>query len=413
MQIPSIHFNNKFADAAISIVRLLDSAGYTAYLAGGCVRDCLLGLTPKDWDVATSATPEEVLRVFPGAEGVGAAFGVMLVKVEDVTVEVATFRKDGDYSDSRRPDSVEFCDAKEDAKRRDFTVNALFYDVVNDQVIDYVNGMEDIQNRLIRPVGNAVDRMMEDRLRILRGVRFTVTLPNFEMANHWLEYLPDDCDLTGVSRERIGHEIRRMAVSETPNPDPELGSIGTCRPLYRAVHLLGSHDNIDFNRQVFGIDIPPSFAYTGAVTGRHPSFPTLLAHMCYWACYPSCNELKESLVLSNQEVSECNDVIDALESLRKWSDGELSSLEKIRVAARADIYTILGFMHQDVEAILSDPVYAEWHTRLLPEPLIGGDDLIQAGMKPGPEMGKVLDDLYNRQLLDSSLCAGQLISTIP
>src|SRR5688572_18826647 len=157
---------------ALAVVRRLRDAGHVAYFAGGCVRDQLLGLEPKDYDVATDAPPDRVRQLFSNTQAVGAAFGVILVRHRKSQTEVATFRTDLKYVDGRRPEGVVFTTAEEDARRRDFTINGMFYDPVEDKVIDYVEGQADLQNRVLRAIGDPEHRIDEDRLRMLRAVRF-------------------------------------------------------------------------------------------------------------------------------------------------------------------------------------------------------------------------------------------------
>src|SRR5829696_6438845 len=150
---------------ALAVVRRLHDAGHVAYFAGGCVRDALLGLEPKDYDIATDAPPDRVRQLFPRTQAVGAAFGVILVRQGRSQIEVATFRTDGKYVDGRRPEGVVFTTAEEDAKRRDFTINGMFYDPLDDKVIDFVGGQEDLKNRTLRAIGNPRERFGEDYLR--------------------------------------------------------------------------------------------------------------------------------------------------------------------------------------------------------------------------------------------------------
>ena len=158
---------------AEAVVRRLREKGHVAYFAGGCVRDLLLGLEPKDWDVATDAPPARVRELFSKTDAVGAAFGVILVRHGKSVVEVATFRSEGSYLDGRRPSEVYFTTAEEDAKRRDFTINGLFLDPMEgDRVIDFVGGQEDLKARRLRAIGDADARFAEDHLRLLRAVRF-------------------------------------------------------------------------------------------------------------------------------------------------------------------------------------------------------------------------------------------------
>ncbi|MEI7928319.1 MAG: CCA tRNA nucleotidyltransferase, partial [Verrucomicrobiales bacterium] len=156
--------------SAVEVAHRLTDAGHEALLAGGCVRDKLLGRIPKDFDVATSATPAQVLRLFPGSNEVGAHFGVVIVKQGGHHVEVATFRTDGSYKDGRRPDSVEFSTPPEDAQRRDFTVNGLFENPFTGEVIDFVGGLTDVETKTLRAIGDPVARFREDSLRLLRAI---------------------------------------------------------------------------------------------------------------------------------------------------------------------------------------------------------------------------------------------------
>src|SRR6059058_1764803 len=155
-------------EAARKIVERLRGEGHVAYFAGGCVRDIVRRVTPKDYDVATSATPELVQKLFPRTHAVGAHFGVIVVLENDFQFEVATFRSDGSYLDGRHPVEVRFATAEEDAARRDFTINGMFFDPEKDEVIDYVGGRVDLDRRLVRAIGDPAQRFAEDRLRMLR-----------------------------------------------------------------------------------------------------------------------------------------------------------------------------------------------------------------------------------------------------
>src|SRR6185295_12914972 len=161
---------------ACRLVARLREAGHVAYFAGGCVRDLVRGDTPKDFDVATSARPEEVQKIFSRTYAVGAHFGVIVVLENGFQYEVATFRSDGAYLDGRRPVAVHFSSAEEDARRRDFTINGMFFDPAADEVIDFVGGREDLDAKIIRAIGDPGARFAEDRLRMLRAVRFATVL---------------------------------------------------------------------------------------------------------------------------------------------------------------------------------------------------------------------------------------------
>ncbi len=190
----------------------LNSAGFDAVLAGGSVRDGLMGVCPKDFDVATNALPDEVEAIFEKTVAVGKQFGVIVVPQSNGLdgIEIATFRRDGNYEDGRRPTGVIFADRREDAYRRDFTVNALFFDPKENSIIDYVGGRLDIENKILRVVGDPTLRFREDKLRLLRAVRFTGQLgfelePETEAAIRLMAK-----ELSVVSRERIRDEVDKM-----------------------------------------------------------------------------------------------------------------------------------------------------------------------------------------------------------
>lgn len=186
--------------------------GFELFLVGGCVRDAYIGSTPKDWDLATNATPDEVISILESKDFItniletGKAFGVINAITKDDEFEIATFRSDGDYSDARRPDSVTFSTIEEDVLRRDLTCNALFYDLSTGEIVDLVGGLEDIDNNIIRTVGNPIDRFNEDRLRILRCIRF-VNRFGALLSLDIIKALKEDSSLNGISHERIRDEF--------------------------------------------------------------------------------------------------------------------------------------------------------------------------------------------------------------
>jgi tRNA nucleotidyltransferase/poly(A) polymerase len=211
---------------AVQIVQRLQQAGFEAVWAGGCVRDMLLGLKPKDYDVATSALPEQIRDLFGHRQtlAIGASFGVITVLGPKSAgqVEVATFRQDAEYSDGRRPDSVHFSTAELDAQRRDFTINGMFYDPVQDVVLDFVDGRRDIDERVIRAIGNPEERIAEDKLRMLRAVRFAATY-QFHLDEETAAAIRRHAvEINLVSGERIGQELRRMLGNSTRRVAAEL-----------------------------------------------------------------------------------------------------------------------------------------------------------------------------------------------
>jgi poly(A) polymerase len=202
---------NAARDEATAIVARLRAAGHQAYFVGGCVRDLVLGRAPKDFDIATSATPNQVLNLFDKTFSVGAHFGVVLVCTGEITTEVATFRSDGAYSDGRHPDAVRFSTTpEEDVKRRDFTINGMMMDPVNESVLDLVGGLQDLDARLIRAIGDPSERFTEDKLRMLRAVRFAARF-NFDLEQATAKAIERLAPAVNqVSSERVRDELTRM-----------------------------------------------------------------------------------------------------------------------------------------------------------------------------------------------------------
>ena len=195
---------------AIYIARTLREAGHETFFAGGCVRDALLGNEPKDYDIATAATPKQVLALFPKVDSIGAHFGVILVKHQGEAFEVATFRNDGSYSDSRRPDTVTFSSPPEDAVRRDFTINGIFENPLTGEIVDFVHGKADLQEHTIRAIGRPEERFEEDALRLLRAIRFATVL-NFDIEPRTWSAIQQHAELIAkISVERIAGEFNKI-----------------------------------------------------------------------------------------------------------------------------------------------------------------------------------------------------------
>lgn len=197
-------------NTAKKLVKILQDAGYEAYLAGGCVRDMLLKVEPKDYDIVTSAKPEEVQKIIPKTVEVGKSFGVIIGRVDGFDFEIATFRSEGEYKDARHPEKVYFTNAHDDAHRRDFTINGIFYDPMSDKIIDFVGGVLDINDKIIRFIGNSNDRIKEDNLRILRAIRFKNTLGFAYDKRTWEAVANNAYRIHTVSNERISNELDRM-----------------------------------------------------------------------------------------------------------------------------------------------------------------------------------------------------------
>lgn len=199
---------------ALGIVEKLQKAGFETYWAGGCVRDMLMKKEPNDFDIVTSAKPEEVQKILPKTFGVGKQFGVIIAHVGIFHFEIATFRSEAEYKDSRRPSKVFYTNAQNDAKRRDFTINGMFFDPIKNKVIDYVDGQKDISAKIIRFIGNPDERIKEDHLRLLRAVRFKNILGfNYEKRT-WEAVKNNSYRISSVSAERIADELNKMFIDK-------------------------------------------------------------------------------------------------------------------------------------------------------------------------------------------------------
>lgn len=374
-------------------MRRLHEHGHVAYLAGGCVRDELLGEEPKDFDIATDARPDAIRGMFTRTAEVGAAFGVMLVREFGPTIEVATFRADGVYTDNRRPDSVEFSDAERDAQRRDFTINALFIDPLesgDDRVIDFVDGRRDLITKTLRAVGDPEKRLAEDHLRALRAVRFA--------ARYGLEIEPGTAEairkhaaeLNGVSRERIGSEIHRMLTHPSRA---------------RACALL--HD-LHLARAVFGDVAKYDQEVVSGIADDATHIAALMALFIARGHHPSesagsrISNARRSLLLSNDEREALRDGFDVLRRvITEWdSFGEAGKKRLASHRGFGDALAVLASI--DVSRVA--PIRAEVDRLgerfggLAPQPLLGGDDLIGMGLEPGPMFSAILRSVYDAQL---------------
>ena len=385
--------------AAARVARTLQDAGHTAYFAGGCVRDELLGLSPTDYDIATNATPDRVRSLFRSTAHVGVSFGVVIVRLSTrdapelaapAQVEVATFRADGDYSDRRRPDSVRFADEIEDAKRRDFTVNALFLDpiapadgeAIHGHVIDHVGGVEDLRAGVIRAVGRPEDRLAEDHLRALRGVRFAARL-GFALDERTAEAIRSHAaDLAGVSTERIGDEVRRMLAHPK-----RAEAVRLMRSLGLEAAAVGEPPQPGLDRLAAlpaDADIPTALAAWGLDRGDRGA--TFRARLC----------------LSNENTDAFVAITDAVDRLRhdwralgiagrKRLAARESFLQAVDVLATEDT-NLTRTIRGEVAELAASPA------GLAPTPLISGADLIAAGYRPGPLFGLAIDRAYDAQL---------------
>jgi poly(A) polymerase len=385
---------------AIDVVRRLQSAGHVALFAGGCVRDQLLGLRPKDYDVATSARPDEVRQLFGHGRTlpIGAAFGVISVLGPKGAgqIDVATFRQDDVYSDGRRPDAVTFSTPELDAQRRDFTINGLFFDPLTEEILDYVGGQDDLAARRIRAIGNPAQRIAEDRLRMLRAVRFAALFDcHIEPAT--AEAIRQSASLiVSVSGERIANEMRLMLGSSTRHvafaglrdttllhvllPERMEGPEGSASRLDQIAAALKrlSSDRFETALAIIAHDLPQPVDVLRKVSAR-------------WRL--SAEEAgRVAWVADNIELVQAADrrpwptVQRVL--IHQWIDDLLAAAEAL--AQDAQDHRGTAFCRQRLA----------WPTeRLNPAPLIDGDDLLELQIPAGPLYRRILDAIRDRQLL--------------
>ncbi|MEM6460137.1 MAG: CCA tRNA nucleotidyltransferase [Planctomycetota bacterium] len=379
----------------LSILQTLRDHGYVAYLAGGCVRDQLLGLEPKDYDVATDAPPDVVRRLFPRSQAVGEAFGVVLVYTgrgpDRVATEVATFRTEGAYSDGRHPDAVQFTTAEHDAQRRDFTVNGLFLDPLaeGDGVIDHVGGRADLDAKVIRAIGDPDRRFAEDYLRMLRAVRFTARL-GFTLEDHTARAIREHADqLNRISRERIGGELRAMLTG------PRRARAASLLQFLRLDGPTLNEDPRDVPLPTLGnLDDRAGFATALAAwmtdRGETESLDALVDRVPRW---------RKGLCLSNDETATLRQVLRQADAAQRWNEMPVARRKRWLAADDADATRQLldamgtgGDVERDAATLATDG------TGIAPAPLLTGADLIVAGLAPGPRFKTLLDDAYDAQL---------------
>lgn len=409
---------------AAKIVARLRAAGHQAYLVGGCVRDLLLGLEPKDYDVATDAPPERLLALFPGAEQVGAHFGVILVRDGAAQVEVATFRSDRCYQDGRHPAAVAFeTDPRQDVLRRDFTINALLLELETGRVLDYAGGQEDLRAKLIRTVGDPEQRFAEDRLRMLRAVRFAARL-GFQVESRTLEAIRRLRSLiTSVSAERIRDELVRIlteggarrgfelleetgllgeilpevaamkGVAQPPEFHPE-GDVWT-HTLLMLEAMRDPTPTLALGVLLHDVGKPPTRSFNGRI--RFDGHAEAGARMAV--------KILQRLRFSNETIRQVEalvahhlrfkDVRNMREStlrrflrLERFEEHlELHRLDCLASHGNLDNYF---FVREKLETLPAEA--------LKPPRLITGHDLIREGYRPGPAFARILETVESAQL---------------
>ena len=433
-----------FKKAAASIVESLRHAGFEAYLVGGCVRDLLLGRQPKDFDVATNATPAEVMRLFPETYAVGAQFGVVLVPVASAdleapsessrgnAVEVATFRSDIGYSDGRHPDEVRFSsNAREDVARRDFTINGMLLDPVSGEVLDYVGGRADLQAGIVRTIGDPEQRFNEDKLRMLRAMRFAArfeyeidpaTFAAIKILAHQIQV---------VSRERVRDELTRMLTEGHGRRAfllmDESGLLQEVLPEISAMKGVEQPPEFHPEGDVFVHTLlllenlpnpcPPTLAWGAllhdvgkpATFRRAPDRIRFDGHVDVGV--KIAEDICKQLRFSNDETDQILALVDNHMRFGHVSRMKESTLKKFLRMPEFDEHLALHradclASHRNLGTYeFIRQKRAEIPPELIrPAPLVTGDDLIAAGHAPGPKFREILNAVEDAQL------EGRLIS---
>jgi len=391
---------------AVEVVRRLQDAGYRALWAGGCVRDFLMGRMPQDYDVATDAHPDTVRELFGRRRtlAVGASFGVIVVvgSKNSGNVEVATFRTEGPYVKGRRPGHVVFSTPEEDAQRRDFTINGMFYDPIAEKVYDYVGGEKDLAAGIVRAIGNPADRMSEDKLRLLRAVRFTATL-EFELDPATADAIrAHACDIRVVSAERITQELRKMLLDSHRRRAMELarqlGLLAEIIPELASVLRSGPSDDVNSEwtcglRRLQLLNEPGFELGTAALLLAVPDAWSVARKIC------------KRLRMSNEEIETVGWLLQHLPNVKTSRTKSLAELKRLLVHPSAwDLIELARVDTLAEDGELSSVMHCEEFlrqtpaARLDPPPLISGAELIAMGLRPGKLFGRILDAVRDAQL---------------
>ncbi len=397
----------------MAVLRRLREAGHIAYFAGGCVRDELLGLSPKDYDIATDAPPPRVRELFTNTQAVGAAFGVILVRHGRSVVEVATFRTDLEYHDGRRPDGVKFASAQEDAKRRDFTINGIFLDPIENRVIDYVGGQADLAAKVLRAIGDPSHRFAEDHLRLLRAIRFASRFALQIDPATAAAITAHAHQLPRISPERIADELRRMLMPITR---------GDAFRLLRQFGLLGVLMRFLPEKQIHRPDETFSLLLALGPPSHRDTISFGLALAALTLCFrmhasgsyelqdwlepkqvrKSIVAMRQTLRISNEEENAMAEVLGFAALLE--DNPKLALLKRFLAKPHASDARLLmsalarcGLMSDRLNALLTRLAELE-RDEYAPAPLITGDDLTAAGASPGPSFKRALAEAYDAQL---------------
>jgi tRNA nucleotidyltransferase/poly(A) polymerase len=386
---------------AFDVVQTLRQAGFSALWAGGCVRDLLLGQDPHDYDVATDARPAQVQKLFKRTIAVGAQFGVIeVLGPKGMHVQVATFRSDESYSDGRHPDAVRFSSPQEDAQRRDFTINGLFFDPIKEEVIDYVGGQADLKSKIVRAIGNAPERIKEDKLRMLRAVRFVSRL-GFQLDPTTRTAIKTMSDqITQVSAERITDELKKMLT-----PPTRASAITLMLELSLLANLLPEATNESCEKTFMLLTHLPEETVSLPLAWASLLFDLGICKIDEPPSISFLNELAARFRLSNQERDHISWLIQQLPLVRSADQLEWADLKPILASPlNADLLTLLdaacvGLGWQKAGLDYCRERLQFWtQEQLDPPALVTGEDVANLNVKRGPDFKKLLDAVRGEQL---------------
>ncbi len=419
------------------IVRTLRDAGHEAYFAGGCVRDMVMGLEPHDYDVATSAKPDEVRALFPRTAAVGAQFGVVVVRTESGNFEVATFRSEARYSDGRHPEEVRFCSAREDVRRRDFTINGMLYDPVEKTVLDWVGGRQDLERRTVRTIGEPDQRFEEDRLRLLRAVRFATRLGYSIEEKTYAGLCRFAPHIGGVSSERLRDEL----VTILTGPNAGRG-VRLMHDIGLLPHMLAEVDALA------GVDQPPQFHPEGDVlehtclmldSARDPSPELAMAILLHDVGKPQTKTFRDRirfdehdrageemarricrrLRFSNDQVEQVGSLVGTHMRFMMAPRMKQSTLKRLLALPRFEEHLELHRLDclashgkLDNYDFLQRKMAELSREEIEPPRLVTGRDLIEMGYTPGPDFRRILTAVRDEQLEDRLHTKGEALHWI-
>lgn len=411
---------------AREIVRRLREHHAVAYFAGGCVRDLVRGEVPKDIDIATDARTEQVQKIFGRTYAVGAKFGVIVVLENEFQFEVATFRSDDAYVDGRRPSAVHFSSPEEDAKRRDFTINGMFYDPVADEVIDFVSGRADLKAKLVRAIGDPAERFAEDHLRILRAVRFATVL-QFEIESAtWAALLKAAPSIIQISAERIRDELVRIFLSPNRVRGWDLldasGLLGTILPEVETMKGCAQPEEFHPEGDVFRhtrlmlellpekVSVPLIFSVLFHDIGKPPTASVDETGRIRFNGHDRVGAEMTEAIMTRLRFSraEIDATVEMVRQHMVFKDVPRMRVAKLkRFMARPTFDEELELHRVDCESSHRMMQNYDFLLRkreefanepIIPPPLVRGDDLIAMGLKPGPQFGEILEAVETRQL---------------